>query len=103
MDIFCTSCNAKIGEYVGPIGWNVPIIAEQFTRIDGSQPVYDDPAREVCPICKKRCNEIVACSVAISTALLTEAETNAPSSDSGKCATDNEISDVREAPQDPSP
>jgi hypothetical protein len=69
IEVKCSGCDAKIGEYVGPIGYNTPILSRYFIRTDGSRPKHGGSTALPCPSCKLVINELECTMLAIATAL----------------------------------
>jgi len=54
----CLRCGTKIADYSGPLGMEVPIESQFFTRIDGTQPKHGSSTYHKCPGCGLRINEL---------------------------------------------
>lgn len=69
VEVKCSSCEGKIGEYIGPIGYNVPILSRYFVRNDKSRPKHGSSSAGTCPACKTGINELECTMHAIAQAL----------------------------------
>jgi len=103
MDVNCLQCGEKIGEYAGPIGWNEPIQAVHYTRVDGTKPGHGESSMRDCPSCKKPVNEVMAAATIIHETLINEESNHATASNSdpGEHQGNDPERDIREASQDP--
>lgn len=59
IDVHCSNCSQKIGEYAGNIGPTIPIQSRHYKRTDGTQPVHGSSTAWPCPHCKQTINELV--------------------------------------------
>ncbi len=60
LDVICLLCQKKIADYSGPLGFEIPIESQFYTRIDGSQPAHGSSTAHKCPHCDRRINELEA-------------------------------------------
>jgi len=69
IEVPCPECGAKIAEYIGPIGYDTPIVSRYFKRVDGTSPAHGSATDGTCPACHKGINELIAVMNAVSSKL----------------------------------
>jgi len=69
LEVPCPHCGKKIADYIGPIGYQTPVLSRYFVRANGTRPTHGSSTAGTCPSCHKQVNELDCTLFAIASAL----------------------------------